>query len=68
MLWFTALVHYVTGKAKQDDNDEGSYAVGDAELKKYEMEKAKALAIVNASYAKKADSVRLTTYKGQGAL
>jgi hypothetical protein len=50
--------------ARQDDNDEGNYKIGEAELKKYDKEVAKAHKISAKSYTSQVSGVRETNYRG----
>jgi len=63
-LWEKALVHYVVGMARQDDNDEGNYKIGEAEMAKYDKEVAKAQKISAKSYTSQIKGVRETNYMG----
>ncbi len=62
-LWLSAMVHYVVGMARQDDNDEGNYQIGEVELKKYEAEVAKAKKISAKSFNSQVGVVRETIYR-----
>jgi len=62
-LWLNALVHYVVGIARQDDNDEGNYQIGEAELTKYENEVMKARKISAKSFNSQIGVVRETIYR-----
>ena len=63
-IWEKALVHYVVAMARQDDNDEGNYQLGEAELKKYELEVAKALKISAKNFTSQMAGERHTIYRG----
>ena len=62
-LWLSALVYYVVGNARQDDNDEGNYKIGIEELKKYEEEVKKAGKISAKSFNSQVGVVRETIYR-----
>jgi len=62
-LWLPAMVHYVVGMARQDDNDESNYKIGEAELVKYEAEVFKARKITAKSYNSQIGVVRETIYR-----
>jgi len=62
-LWLPAMVHYVVGMARQDDNDESNYKIGEAELVKYEAEVLKARKITAKSYNSQIGVVRETIYR-----
>jgi len=63
-VWEKALIHYVVGMARQDDNDEGNYKLGEAEINKYDKEVAKAKKISAKSFTSQISGVRETTYRG----
>jgi len=63
-IWEKALIHYVVGMARQDDNDEGNYKIGEAEMAKYDKEVAKAQKISAKSYTSQIKGVRETNYMG----
>ena len=62
-LWLNALVHYVVGIARQDDNDEGNYQIGEAEIGKYEEEVVKARKISAKSFNSQVGVVREVIYR-----
>ncbi len=62
-LWERALVHYVVGMARQDDNDEGNYQLGELELKKYDKEVAKAKKLSAKSYTSQVSEEKETQYR-----
>ena len=62
-IWEKALVHYVVGTARQDDNDEGSYSIGVAELDAYAREVSRAKKLSAKSYSSSVDEIRETTYR-----
>jgi len=62
-MWFQALVHYVVGHARQDDNDEGNYRLGDAELAKYAAELATAKKLTARNFSTQVTEVRQTQYR-----
>jgi len=62
-LWFDAFIHYIVGIARQDDNDEGNYKIGELELRKYEVEVQKARKITAKSFNSQQNNVRETIYR-----
>ena len=62
-LWFAAILHYVVGMARQDDNDEGNYQLGDIELQKYDVEVAKAKKAASKSFNSQVGVVKQTIYR-----
>ncbi len=62
-LWFEAFIHYIVGIARQDDNDEGNYKIGELELDKYEQEVQKARKITAKSFNSQQTGVRITNYR-----
>ncbi len=62
-LWMKALVHYVVGMARQDDNDEGNYSLGEAEMKKYNAEVYAAKKLSAKSFNSPVRDVRETIYR-----
>lgn len=62
-MWQRALVHYVVGMARQDDNDEGNYSLGIKEIEKYEKEMARAKKFAARSYNSPVSEVRETQYR-----
>ena len=62
-LWFAAMLHYVVGMARQDDNDEGNYQLGDIELAKYDVEVAKAKKAASKSFNSQVGVVKQTIYR-----
>ena len=62
-MWFQALVHYVVGQARQDDNDEGNYKIGELELAKYTTEIAKAKKLTMKNFSSQVNGARHTTYR-----
>jgi len=62
-LWLTAMVHYVVGMARQDDNDEGNYQLGEIELGKYDAEVNKAKKAAAKSFNSQVGVVRETIYR-----
>ena len=61
--WEMAIIHYVTGMARQDDNDEGNYQLGNAELAKYEALVDRAKKDSARSFATQVDMSRITIYR-----
>ena len=61
--WFQALVHYVVGQARQDDNDEGNYKLGELELAKYITEIAKAKKLTMKNFSAQVSGARHTMYR-----
>jgi hypothetical protein len=62
-LWFPAMLHYVVGMARQDDNDEGNYQLGEIELGKYDAEVNKAKKAAAKSFNSQVGVVRETIYR-----
>ncbi len=62
-IWFDALVHYVVGNARQDDNDEGNYKIGELELSKYLAEVKIAKKVSAKSFNSQVTAVRETIYR-----
>ena len=62
-LWEKALIHYVVGMARQDDNDEGNYALGTAELEKFGWEVKKAMKLAARSYTSSVSEIKETQYR-----
>ena len=60
--WEMAMIHYVTGMARQDDNDEGNYKIGEAELTKYENLVERARRDSARSFSTQVDMSRSTIY------
>ncbi len=62
-IWEKALVHYVVGMARQDDNDEGNYQLGMAEMSHYDKEVAKAVKLSARSYSSTVSEIKTTQYR-----
>ena len=62
-IWEKALIHYVVGMARQDDNDEGNYALGAAELEKFTLEVKKAIKLSARSYTSTVSEIKETQYR-----
>lgn len=62
-IWERALVHYVVGTARQDDNDEGNYQLGAAELNLYMIEVKKAIKLSARSYTSTVSEIKETQYR-----
>ncbi len=62
-LWFASIVHYVVGYARQDDNDEGNYKLGELEIDKYRDEVYKAKKISAKSFNSQGSGIRQTIYR-----
>ncbi len=62
-IWAKALVHYVVGTARQDDNDEGNYSIGSRELDYYDDEIKKAKKMQARSYTSNVSEIKQTTYR-----
>ena len=62
-IWLKALVHYVVGMARQDDNDEGNYAIGEAEIVKYREEVRDAEILSAKNFSSSVQEARETTYR-----
>jgi len=62
-LWLQAMVHYVVGMARQDDNDEGNYKIGELELAKYTTEVAKAKKLSTRDFNSQVSETRQTIYR-----
>ena len=62
-IWEKALVHYVVGMARQDDNDEGNYVLGTQELDKYDKEVKKAIRLSARSYTSTVSEIKETQYR-----
>lgn len=62
-IWEKALIHYVVGTARQDDNDEGNYQLGEMEMMKYEREVKKAIKLTAKNYVSGVGEIKETTYR-----
>ncbi len=62
-MWAKALVHYTVATARQSDNDEGNYQIGDAEMKRYFAEVKKAKVLSAKPYSTSLGEARLTQYR-----
>lgn len=62
-MWFQALVHYTVGMARQDDNDEGNYQLGEFELVKYSKEVEKAQKQSSRNFSSQNSKSRQTIYR-----
>lgn len=62
-IWERALVHYVVGMARQDDNDESNNNIGERELKKYDDEVKKAKKLSARAYSSTVQEIKETTYR-----
>ncbi len=61
--WEMAMVHYIVGMARQDDNDEGNYQLGELELGKYYMNVENARKASSRSFNSQVAEDRHTIYR-----
>jgi len=62
-MWEKALVHYVVGTARMNDNDEGNYQIGMKEMGMYQEEVKKAKKLSARTYSSSVSEIKETTYR-----